>query len=637
MDTRNQPAASAEASATSQLRTPPRRIFLAILAVYLVLAVGYSVAVPLGEAPDEADHYAYIVYLGVQRSLPVGPEVTQSKHPPLYHAAAAALSAWTGLDFTFLRSNPDALPLGPDKPPNFFVHTTLESFPWRGGALALHLARLLSVMLGAVTVWAAWRLGNEVFPDRPAIGLAAAAFLAGLPGFLFISGSANNDNAAGALGALIVLLCAATLGRGLRWRRTALLGIVLGLGLLAKVGTLALWPLAALAVGGAWWLGRPPAVHGTAGSTESDSPAVAGLGAASEPRQFSLPAAFAHLVLAYGLGLLLAAPWWLRNWRLYGDPFGWELVRATVDQRAGPIGLAEALWLLEGFHPTFWGRFAAAGQVSLSSWAYALAAMFTLVVIAGAIRFLRSAFIVHRSSFRLPLHLTLLAAAPLLMAFSIYRYSAIALGTDQARLMWPALAAMAVWVGMGVIGLGDWVIGNRKKEGKAGADFGVVAGFAAGMALFGLAALLGVVRPAYAPPQPAPAAEAAAALARFGDLELVGVELPQQPLAVGQPVPVRLLWRAAAPLASDLRPALRLVHQDGWLAAEWSHSPAGGRYSTDRWQPGEVIADDYLVLPQPGSPGMFTVEVGVRPFGGDWLAPDGRVEPFAPLGQVSFE
>lgn len=188
----------------------PRRIFLAILAIYLALAVGYSAIVPLGEAPDEADHYAYIVYLGVHGSLPVGSEVTQSKHPPLYHAAAAALSAWTGLDFTFLRSNPDALPLGPDKPPNFFIHTTLERFPWRGGALAMHLARLLSVVLGAVTVWATWRLGVEVFPRRPAIGLAAAAFLAGLPGFLFISGSVNNDNAAGALGALAILLCAAS-------------------------------------------------------------------------------------------------------------------------------------------------------------------------------------------------------------------------------------------------------------------------------------------------------------------------------------------------------------------------------------------------------------------------------------------
>jgi hypothetical protein len=224
------------------------------------------------------------------------------------------------------------------------------------------------------------------------------------------------------------------------------------------------------------------------------------------------------------------------------------------------------------------------------------------------------------------------------MFLSIYRYSAIALGTDQARLMWPALSAMAVWVGVGAVGLADWAqgAGKRGKEEKRRTDLRVVAGFAAAMALFGLAALLGVVRPAYAPP-PAAAVEAAAPLARFGDLELVGVELPQDALTVGQPAAVRLLWRAAAPLADDLRPALRLVHQDGWLAAEWSHSPAGGRYSTDRWRPGEVIADDYVLVPQPGSPGMFTVEIGVRPFGGDWLPPHGLPGPFAPLGQIRYE
>ena len=51
--------------------------------------MGYSVALPVAEAPDEADHYAYIVYLGENRSLPEGTTVTQGKHPPLYHAAAA--------------------------------------------------------------------------------------------------------------------------------------------------------------------------------------------------------------------------------------------------------------------------------------------------------------------------------------------------------------------------------------------------------------------------------------------------------------------------------------------------------------------------------------------------------------------
>ncbi|MEI2693211.1 MAG: hypothetical protein V9H69_27225 [Anaerolineae bacterium] len=635
MEAPNHPILSVDIPPHDGSATRPRRVFLAILLAYLLLAVGYSAAVPLGEAPDEADHYAYIVYLGVHHALPEGTEVTQSKHPPLYYATAAALSAWTGLDFTFLRSNPDALPLGPSKPPNFFVHTTLESFPWRGGALAMHLARLLSVALGAVTVWATWRLGAEIFPGRPAVGLIAAAFLAGLPGFLFISGSANNDNAAGALGALTVLLCAVTIARGLRWRRTTLLGVTLGLGLLAKVGTLALWPLAALAIGGAWWLGRR-------GSPASQS-AVSGPRAATRLRPVSLPAAFAHLALAYGIGLLLAAPWWLRNWRLYGDPFGWDLVRATVDQRVGSIGLAEALWLLKGFHPTFWGRFSAAGQVSLPAWAYALAAVFTLVVIAGVVRFLlRSPRTVAHSPFTidhsLALQLILLATAPLLMFFSIYRYSAIALGTDQARLLWPALSAIAVWAGMGVVGLADWVRERKRKAEKEGEGDGMlVAGFAVGMALFGLVALLGVVRPAYAPPTLAAEVSATAPLARFGDLDLMAVELPQEPLAVGQPVAVRLLWRAADPLTDDLRPALRLVHQDGWLAAEWSHAPAGGRYSTDRWQPDQVVADDYLLLPQPGSPGVFTVEVGVRPFGGDWIGPESLPGPFVPLGQVRYQ
>jgi hypothetical protein len=132
---------SADISRRNRWAARPRRVFLAILLAYLVLAVGYSVAVPLGEAPDEADHYAYIVYLGVHRALPQGSEVTQSKHPPLYHAAAAALTAWTGLDFTFLRSNPDALPLGPASRPISSSTPRWRAFPgaaarwrciWRG-------------------------------------------------------------------------------------------------------------------------------------------------------------------------------------------------------------------------------------------------------------------------------------------------------------------------------------------------------------------------------------------------------------------------------------------------------------------------------------------------------------------------
>ncbi len=579
-----------------------RRTFLTILVVYLLLAFAYSVAQPLGEAPDEADHYAYVRYLGLYRQLPVGPEVTQSKHPPLYHAAAAALTFWTGLDFDFLRSNPDAFPLGPDAPPNFFVHTTLESFPWRGGALAMHLGRLLSVLLGAVTVWTTWRLGRELFPERAEVGLLAAAFLAGLPGFLYIAGAMSNDNAASAFGGLALLLMAQTLRRGASWKRSLGLGLAFGLGLLSKVGTLALWPLAILALAGAFWPQR------------------------RQPRAWL--AAAGHVALTWGLGLLVASPWLLRNWRLYGDPMGWSLVRATVDQRPGPLTIADLVWLGRGLFTYFWGRFGPIGQVRYPAPLYVLCGLLTVLLALGAFHYLRR--LLPRES-RSIFGVLLLAAAPSLVILSIIQYSTIALGTDQARLMWPGIAAIACWVGLGVAG------GAYRFRLPARA---LVPGFVGLMAAFGLAVLFLVVRPAFAPGLllSADAAAAQPPLATFGEgMELLAAELPMEPLAAGEPLPLRLLWRTNTLLSADLRPVVRLIHEDGWLAAEWDHSPAQGRFATDRWRPGKVVADPYQLQPNPTGPGLYRVLVGVRPFRGDWLSPTPPAsDSFVMLGTVTY-
>ena len=580
------------------------RYFLLILFIYLALAVGYSVVEPLGEAPDEADHYAYIRYLGLNRSLPEGSTVTQGKHPPLYHGMAVGLTAWTGLDSDFLRSNPDAFPLGLDAPPNFFVHTTLEVFPWQGGALAMHLARFLSIALGAITLWATWRMGAEAFPEHAEIGLLAAAFLAGLPAFLFISASINNDNAAGAFGALVLLLSIQTARRGLSWRRTAFLSLFMGLGLLSKVGTLALWPLVAVAAVGAIWPDR------------------------SDGRVWLK--AGGHAVLAWGLGAAIALPWLARNTLLYGDPLGWELVRATIDQRTGPVDFGVLLWLFRGLYEYFWGRFGAIGQVRMPEWFYILAAVISIALFASAIYWLLK----HRKR-QARFSILLLALAPLLVFASIVRYTAIALGTDQARLMWPAIGAIAVWVGIGVVGLAQWSGLSKRIRARS-----LVAGFVAVMAIYGFSTLALVVYPAFAPPPTVDSAQTPdQTLATFGEhFELLQAVLPEQPLAVGDPVPVQLLWRTNAPLEDDLRVVVRLVHQDGWLAVEWDHSPADGRYATDRWQPGEAIVDSYIISPSQQSAGAFIVEVRVRPFRGDWLAlqHDEETTYFA-VGEVSYQ
>ena len=67
--------------------------------------------------------------------------------------------------------------------------------------------------MGAVTVWATYALAVLVFPGRPELAVAAAAFIAFLPEFLFISGSVNNDNLAAMLSGL-TLLQMARLWRG---------------------------------------------------------------------------------------------------------------------------------------------------------------------------------------------------------------------------------------------------------------------------------------------------------------------------------------------------------------------------------------------------------------------------------------
>jgi len=438
------------------------RLFLLILLVYLILATTVSIVVPLGEAPDEADHYAYARYLAQNKALPQGPEITQGKHPPFYHSMAALAGGWTGMSL-FLQPNPDVFPIREGGPANFFIHGEAEAFPWRDGPLGFHIARLLSVLLGGVTLWATWRVGRTAFPDRKEVGLLAAAFLAGLPGFLYISGAMNNDNAAGAFGALAILLMVDVTRNGLRWRRTLALGAVFGLGLLSKVGTLSLWPLLALAVLAAIWPQR----------RQVRSWLMAGL----------------HAIVAWGLGGLIASPWLLHNWLLYSDPLGWALVRQTVDVREGPVDLAVLAWLFRGLYTYFWGRYGAIGQIQLPGWVYIAAGIFSLAIILGIVYFLIKR--VKRTAENIFLIL-LLAGAPLLALAGIVRYTAIALGTDQARLMWPALAAMATWFGMGLAGLFD-MTGLSRRIRRQSLTLLVLGA----STLFGLLVLFLLVRPAF--------------------------------------------------------------------------------------------------------------------------------------------
>ena len=556
-----------------------------ILLAHLLLAGMYSLSVPLGEAPDEADHWAYIQYLARERHLPRGPELTQAKHPPLYHASAAliAMAAVPNVGTLdsrlFLRSNPDVSFRAEDVNTgaygyNSFIHTTYEAWPWRPGPLAFHLARFWSVLLSTLTVWGTFHLVRRTFPreeHRP-LALIAAAFVAFLPEFAFIGSVLNNDTLAACL-ATLALWGGMSIFREERLRAGWWTPLALGLGVWAKVSTLAIWPTVIL-------------LGGT--------------------RRFRVRNYLALTLPA----LLLSGPWFLRNQLLYGDPLGMALVRATVDQRTGPWTWEDTRWLLSGWFHSFWGKFGSAGHIPLPREVYFLLGLLTLVGLAGwGMAFLR--FRQQRWE------MAALTLVPVSVALAIWRYSLVALGTDQGRLLFPALAAVA---GLMAVGWLIWVPSRWWRP----ATWGLIIG----MAVLGVFGWAGVIRPAYAPPPPAtvPADLRLSQPVHFGPLALVGWNPGRGPT---------LYWQSTAPIEDDLRVVIRFVGEDDRLVWEWKRSPGAGRWSTDHWPVGYIMEDRYPSQRWQHIPaGRYRVEVGVYTFMGSHVIPQGHREPFVTLGYV---
>ena len=46
------------------------------------------------------------------------------------------------------------------------LHAERERFPWQGSVLAVHLIRIISVLLASGTVLCTYRLARELFPGQ---------------------------------------------------------------------------------------------------------------------------------------------------------------------------------------------------------------------------------------------------------------------------------------------------------------------------------------------------------------------------------------------------------------------------------------------------------------------------------------
>jgi 4-amino-4-deoxy-L-arabinose transferase-like glycosyltransferase len=566
----------------------------ALVLAFVVLAGVYSVVTPLYEASDELWHYPFVKNLADGRGLPVqdptnpGPWAQEGSQPPLYYALAALISRSVAEDdpARVLRPNPHANigAVMPDGNANMALHTAVESFPYRGTVLAIHLVRAYSVLLGAVTVLFTYAIGMELLPDRPALALAAAGVVAFTPMFLFISGSVNNDNLVVALATVALWQMLRLVRLGPTAPRWALLGATIGLAALTKLSGLALVAPAGLALVWLTWRRR---------------------------QQWRM-ALWGGLCIVGGVALL-AGWWYYRNWRLYGDPLGLNVFLTIAGRRAVRPSLVELLGEWSSLVKSYWGVFGGMNVVP-PEWFYGLLNGLAILALLG-LALEAGRRLVHR---RWPdpealFRFGLVALWPVIVMASLVRWTMMTMAS-QGRLIFPAIASISYLL---VLGLGAWAPRRRALPGLvAMAIMAVLAGWTP----------FGVIAPAYAPPRLLTEAEVAAIPERLDlqvgeGMELLGYRLDATEVRPGDDLAVTLYWRARARMDRDYSVFVHLLDQNGIKIAQRDRYPGRGLFPTTLWRPGDAIADTYFVhVPENTfNPNRLTLEVGLYVLRGERL------------------
>ncbi len=582
-----------------------RRLLYAILAVYVVLASIYSIVTPIFEASDELWHYPAVQYIATHgfQLPPQTPGVAtewrqEGSQPPLYYLLTAALTMpinTSDLD-TIRRQNPhaDIGVIRPDGNVNMIVHhTNLEAFPWQGTTLAVHVARFFSVILGLGTVIVTYRLARELFPNRPEVALGAAALNAFLPMFLFISGSVNNDNLSNLLGNLLTLLIVILLKaeKPPRFRFYALIGVVAGAGLLAKLNVAFLIPLVALALliltlrFKDW---RPLIVGG---------------------------------LISGALTIGIAGWWYLRNDQLYGDPTGLNTFLAIVGRRDIPANLPQLWAERSSFTQAFWGFFGGV-NVPLPNTIYLIFNIIGGIGLISAVVFILYKLISWRRRPEvarrlgglknlLPYGITVLWIT--ITFVSYLQWTAIT-WASQGRLIFGALSAILIWM---VIGW-TWFVPQRLR----GVVVGMISLFFLGVAIY---APFGVIAPAYEPPPQISAMMIGQLFNTTNHQGTVGLE--EADLASGatvhpgEYVTMNLYWGVWEPFTSDWSLFVHLVSPDGVIVGQRDVYPGGGTLATSdlpkgyEWEsPVSVYVPDAAYAPMTLSiqTGWYNLKTGDR-------------------------
>jgi 4-amino-4-deoxy-L-arabinose transferase-like glycosyltransferase len=602
-----------------------KRWITAILIAYVILGTVYNVLVPPFEAPDEVWHYLYVKHFAEGGRLPIYEEGVsfpmrqEASQPPLFYLLNGWATAWidTRDAEQVIQYNPHAA-VGTAAPwgnRNMMAHTSQERFPYRGTILAVHLVRFLCTLMGAGTVLCTFALARRLFPSLPWLALIAAGVNAFNPQFLFIHASASNDVLVTLLSALTLWLLVSVAYSGASVRRHLALGFTLGLASLTKLSGLLLLPLTALVL---LVLAR---------------------------RKRSWNAGVRWFLWTFVPAAAVGGWWYVRNWMLYGDPFGLKLMFAVMTPRIQRPSFAELMGQLEGVFKSFWGVFGWF-NLPMDDEVYTALAIITLLGAVGVLKLL-GPHLFRRGS---PAASSTRGGVPVpsardgvpvpsardgvpvpsardgvpvpsardevpvpsardgvpvpsardgvpaiglltlwIVAYILGSVGYIQVLSSQGRLLFPALPAVAILL---PLGLAQWLPERRRR--------------AAMILLVGLLVCLAVIAPfRYISPAYAGSAnvteEQGSAVTSdpnwsvdFGErVRLWGYDLSETAVVAGNRLWLTLYWEGLQTMDLNYSVFVHLVDDRGVIVAQRDSWPGAGNDPTSGWQAGEWKRDIY--------------------------------------------
>ncbi len=599
-----------------------------VLALYVIAGVLSAAQSPVLDVSDEPRHFAYVQHLANGGPLPVqrvgasetdAPWHQEGSQPPLYYALAGLIARpFDRTDFADVwRFNPHARLGRADTTHNWnqIVPPNPNAAPRGATASAVLVIRLLGVVFGGIAVLCTYAFARELRPGSAELAPLAAGLTAFNPMFVHIMASVNNDTLTTALASWALVLGARMIRRGVTVGRALVLGCALGAAALSKTSGLALVIVVPLAV----------LLHA--------------LRARTPLRALLAPACALAVAVA-----AIAGWFYVRNWALYGEPTGTQMMAAIAGPREAPPTLFELIGEWRGFLMAYIGLF---GAVNIPMHGLIYDLFYALLIAAGMGLLLRVRDTLRGapgsvSHDRAEVSIALMAFAALAVAFAaLVRWTLMTLAS-QGRLLFPLIAAISTLCAAGLLRL--------LSAAPRAVVIAVPRMLLAALCALTLLAPVIYVRPAYALPARG-MDEAVLPLDRrtelvFGDvLRWIGyrVDTPAQRVRPGELLDVTLYWQALKPVDQDYSLFIKLFAPDQAELVNIDTYPGGGTYPTRYWRVGEIVADRYRMrLPESVTvtlPALLEIDAGVYLYSRDAAASrtlDTRDRAGAPTGRQRY-